>query len=163
MTETLKAISMWQPWASLWLTKNKRHETRHWQTRHRGKILVHAAKRRVDDLDDELCGILVDEFGKNWLGALRFGAIVGMVDLLDVIPTEKLYDGRGVESIFSPLSDDEATDRACGNFGPRRFGWRRGTYWVFPKPIPYRGHQTIFNVPAEVVAEQIAAAREVCG
>lgn len=156
MTETLKAISLWQPWASLWLSPNKRHETRHWQTKHRGGLLVHAAKRPVDDLDDELCGVLVDEFGKNWLGALRFGAILGMVDLLDVIPTEKIISERRG-------TDEELIDNLCGNFDDGRFGWLRGTYWVFPQPVPYKGHQTIFNVPLSVVADQIAAAKEVIG
>lgn len=156
MTDTIKAISLWQPWASLWVSKNKRHETRHWQTRHRGKLLVHASKRRVDDLDDELCGVLVDEYGKNWLGALRFGAIVGMVDLLDVIPTERIVNGFR-------WTDEERIDNLCGNFDDGRFGWRRGTYWVFPQPVPYRGHQTLFDVPREAVAEQIAAATEVIG
>lgn len=162
MPDTIKAISMWQPWGSLWLSPAKRHETRHWATKHRGRLLVHAAKKFVKDIDSDLEEILIDQFGGHWGMDLPTGAIIGMVDLVDVIPTEQLYDGRG-NSIFSPLSDGEATDRACGNFGDGRFGWRRGSYWRFPNPIPYRGRQTLFDVPLEVVAAQIAAAREVEG
>jgi hypothetical protein len=66
MTETLKAISMWQPWGSLWLSPAKRHETRHWQTRHRGRLLVHAAKKFIKDVDPDLRDILDDEFGGHW-------------------------------------------------------------------------------------------------
>jgi hypothetical protein len=29
MTEIIKAFSLWQPWGSLWLSPNKRRETRH--------------------------------------------------------------------------------------------------------------------------------------
>jgi hypothetical protein len=41
---TIKAISLWQPWASLMALGLKRHETRHWPTAYRGPIAIHAAK-----------------------------------------------------------------------------------------------------------------------
>lgn len=150
---TLKAISMWQPWGSLWLSPNKPHETRHWQTRHRGRLLVHAAKKLVKDVDAELTVVLENEFGPNWSTDLPVGAIIGMVDLIDVSPTEELC--------ASGLVHPE--ELACGDFSDGRFGWRRGSYWRFPEPIPYRGRQTLFNVPEEVVANQISAAREIPG
>jgi activating signal cointegrator 1 len=73
----LKAISMWQPWGSLWLSPNKPHETRHGQTRHRGRLLVHAAKKLVKDVDAELA--VENEFGRRWQMDLPTGAIIGMV------------------------------------------------------------------------------------
>jgi hypothetical protein len=156
MTDTLKALSLWQPWGSLWLSPNKRHETRHWSTRHRGHLLVHAAKRIEKDVDSELDDICSSEFGNHWGIELATGAIIGMVDLVDVIPTERLH------SKF-PLSIDDLKDMECGDFSEGRFGWRRGSYWRFPEPIPYRGRQMPFDVPRDVVAAQIAAAVEVTG
>lgn len=156
MPDTMKAISLWQPWASLWLSPAKRHETRHWQTRYRGKLLVHAAKKLVDGPDGDLAGILIEQFGQNWRDALRYGAILGMVDLVDVVPTERIVNAWR-------WTDEERTDNACGNFDDGRYGWKRGTYWVFPEPIPYRGRQTLFDVPMSVVADQIGKAREVVG
>jgi hypothetical protein len=43
----MKAISLWQPWASLLFTtpRAKLHETRHWPTSYRGLLYIHAAKR----------------------------------------------------------------------------------------------------------------------
>jgi hypothetical protein len=155
---TIKALSMWQPWGSLWLSPNKRHETRHWQTKHRGQLLVHAAKRMEKDVGSDLGDILRDEFGGHWAMDLPTGAIIGMVDLVDVIPTENVY-AKGIGS----LTDVDLTDLACGNFEPNRFAWQRGTYWVFPQPVPYRGRQMLFDVPLDVVAAQIAAAKEVAG
>jgi len=155
MSDVIKAISMWQPWASLWLSPNKRHETRHWATPHRGRLLVHAAKKFIKDVDPALDGILSSEFGNHWGQELPTGAIIGMVDLVDVVPTEKIFDGR------CDLTDDEEIDVACGDFSDGRFGWRRGTYWVFREPIPYRGRQAIFHVPEAHVADAIATAREV--
>ncbi|MDP1866979.1 MAG: ASCH domain-containing protein [Bradyrhizobium sp.] len=156
MTGAMKAISMWQPWGSLWLSPNKRHETRHWQTKHRGRLLVHAAKKMVKDVGPDLDGILTDEFGHRWDVELPVGAVIGMVDLLDCIPTEKIAAGF-------KFSLSERIDKVCGDFDDGRFGWLRGTYWVFPQPIPYRGRQALFDVPLDVIADQVAAAREVIG
>jgi activating signal cointegrator 1 len=159
MTDVFKAVSLWQPWASLWLSPNKRHETRHWETKHRGRLLVHAAQKFVRDVDRELNGILSSEFGGHWGMELPTGALIGMVDLIDVIPTEQLYRGRCGDD----LTDDDLTDMACGDFADCRFGWRRGTYWAFRERVPFKGHQRIFNVPSEIVASAMATAKEVCG
>jgi len=46
----MKAITIWQPWASLLATRGKIYETRPWKTSYRGPIAIHAAKigvRRV--------------------------------------------------------------------------------------------------------------------
>ncbi len=53
---TIKAISLWQPWASLVAAHVKRHETRHWSTEYRGLLAIHAAKT-LDraGAPDELC------------------------------------------------------------------------------------------------------------
>lgn len=150
----LKAISMWQPWGSLWLSPNKRHETRHWATTHRGPLLVHAAKKFIKDIDGKLGDILDSEFGNHWGVDLPSGALIGLVNLVAVVPTETLYASGN-------LTDDEEIDLACGDFSPGRFAWRRGVYRRFKEPIPYRGHQSIFSVPYEVVQAQIEAALEV--
>lgn len=160
MSGFIKAISLWQPWASLWLSPNKRHETRRWSTPHRGMLLIHAAKKFVKDVDSDLEDILSSEFGGHWGMELPTGALLGAVELTDCIRTEDLYDGRGVESIFSPMSDEEETDRACGDFSPRRFGWRRGTYYVFREPVPFKGHRRLFNVPRNLVDGALGSARE---
>lgn len=148
MTEVLKAISLWQPWASLWLSPNKRHETRHWETKHHGPILVHAAKKIVFDLDDELHKIVCNEFSARWTMDLPRGAIIGLVDLTGVFPTASLN-----------CADVEKEDFECGDFTAGRFAWRRGGYTQFRQPIPFKGHQGLFNVPRALVEEAIASGR----
>jgi activating signal cointegrator 1 len=136
----LKALSLWQPWASLWCSKRKVHETRHWRCSHRGWLLVHAAKRFETgfDLDDPLRLILDDEFGERWTKELPTGALIGLVRVIDCLPTQTL-------SGDTAANDD---DRECGDFAPGRFAWKRDEFRVFDQPIPYRGRQGIFNVPA---------------
>jgi hypothetical protein len=44
----------------------------------------------VKDVDAELAVVVENEVGSRWQMALPTGAIIGMVDLIDVIPTEEL-------------------------------------------------------------------------
>jgi activating signal cointegrator 1 len=138
----MKAISLWQPWASLWLTDRKIHETRHWYTPHRGWLAVQATKHFEKDFDqgDPFREILDDEFGGHWAMDLPRGAIIGAVDLVDCISTD-LARGR----------PEHADDRECGNWEPKRFAWRRAAIVKLDRPIPYRGHQTLFTLPDEIV------------
>jgi activating signal cointegrator 1 len=45
----VKAISLWQPWATLIALGEKKFETRSWLTNYRGQIAIHAAKRMEPD------------------------------------------------------------------------------------------------------------------
>jgi hypothetical protein len=141
---SMKAISLWQPWASLWCSPRKVHETRRWRCRHRGWLLVHAAKRfaKGSELDDPLRLILDDEFGGNWAKDLPTGALIGMVNVVDCQPTQTLFG----DAVASDI------DRICGDFAPGRFAWKRDEFRLFDQPIPYRGAQGIFNVPDDLIA-----------
>lgn len=51
----MKALSIWEPWASLIACGTKRIETRSWSTEYRGPLLICAAQARNDiDLMDLL-------------------------------------------------------------------------------------------------------------
>jgi hypothetical protein len=148
----MKAISLWQPWATLWVTGEKIHETRHWGTSHRGPLLIHAAKTRAGEAE-----LITGRYYLTMRQALRkhdyvrfcelpFGAIIGMVDLVDCIPTE---------SVWPRLTNGE---EAFGNFGPGRFAWRAENPRLFREPITFKGSQGFFNVPDELVAEALRRA-----
>lgn len=139
----MKAISLWQPWASLWLLGPKIHETRHWPTDHRGALLVHAAKKLCHDVDSTLAAILERKFGARWAKELPRGALIGCVELEDCIPTSL------------GCTDDD--DRTCGRWDPGRYAWRRGQEARrFVEPIPYTGRQGFFTVPDELVMPALA-------
>lgn len=141
-TSTVRAISLWQPFASLWLSPWKIHETRHWATSYRGRLIVHAAKRECDysatrELDD-LCN---KQFGSRWRDNLPRGKLIGSLNISDCISTNFAHS-------------DTIEDGVCGDFGPNRFMWRRAEdYQGFKKPIPYVGRQGFFNVPIELLVE----------
>ena len=130
----MKAISLWQPWASLWVAGPKMHETRHWSTKHRGWLLVHAAKRIERDLDQQLLSLVVRLYGQNWARILPTGALLGSVKLWNCKLTEKTI----------PVDHD---DRICGNWDPGRYAWRAVEFISWDVPIPFRGRQGLFEVP----------------
>lgn len=116
----MKAISLWQPWASLWLSPRKVHETRHWPTAHRGWLLVHAAKRKMDDIQgDRLAEILEGEFGGHWGIDLPRGALIGRVLLEACRPTGDVIAAEG----YTKTDDYE-----CGDFDEGRWAGRKPEY-----------------------------------
>ena len=139
----MRALSLWQPWASLWCSQRKVHETRSWRCSYRGWLLVHATKHFEKDfaVGDPLRVILDNEFGTQWALDLPTGVLIGMVNVVDCLPTEMLF-GDGA------VSDD---DRVCGDFSAGRFAWKRDEFRLFDQPIPYRGAQGIFNVPDNLI------------
>lgn len=135
---TIKVISLWQPWASLWLSDDKVHETRHWYTSHRGSLAVHAAKKivRRRDVTEALDEICVARFGSKWPESLPRGGVIGVVELVNVYST---WCG-GMQAIAS------VNDLACGDWSPGRYAWRRGDlYRRLPAIIPLVGRQSMFK------------------
>lgn len=154
----MKAISMWQPWASLWLTDAKLHETRGRALYHRGWLLVHAAKRIEPIPDGEpLARICGDRLGPHWRTALPRGAIIGAVNIVDCHTTEFLLRKWCPDG--GPVSIAHWEGYQCGNYGPKRYGIERGpVVKTFAEPIPYRGMQAVpFEVPDDIVREALAA------
>lgn len=143
----MKALSLWQPWASLWLSPRKVHETRGWSTPHRGWLLVHAAKRIERNIDpaDPLHRILVAEFGARWARDLPTGALIGVVKLIGCRRTDLMFAGGVPESARD--------DHECGDFHPGRFAWQRADFRRFETPVPYRGRQGMFDVPLSALPE----------
>lgn len=135
----MKAISLWQPWASLWLSPFKVHETRSWATKHRGWIAVHAAKRLGEDLPETLVAICEKQFGLNWQSKLRYGAVIGAV---------YVDDCRQMPHEVEPVHQD---DEECGDWRPGRFAFRRRDNYQLIKPVPFRGRQRIFDIPDSIV------------
>ncbi len=129
----MKCISLWQPWASAVALGIKKVETRGWQTRHRGPLLIHAAKpwgilQKNFLSDAQRKGVLPE-------GDYPLGAILCRVNL-DAI--------EGVETLLPKLGEIE---RLLGNYAPGRYGWKFGSGARYANPIPYKGAQGIFEVP----------------
>ena len=133
----MKAISLWQPWATAIAVGVKRIETRHWTTKYRGPLAIHAA-RRWTSAEKEFAMV------EHTLGRLPkripLGAIVAVCVLSDVLRTEELLLEIGpVEKIY-------------GNYGFGRFGWVLTDICALHDPVPFKGHQGFFDVPDDLLA-----------
>ena len=127
----MKAISLWQPFASAIPHGLKRIETRHWSTNYRGDLAIHAAKKSNSALraDARNGGLNFDD--------LPLGCVVAVVTLTDVLPTELL---RG---LVMP------SEIHFGDYSSNRFGWILQNIRAI-KPFPYKGGQGFFNIPEEL-------------
>lgn len=140
----MKALSLWQPWATLMALGSKRIETRSWSTKYRGPLAIHAAKR-FTRTERELCGLepfagVLSAGGYDDLDDLPLGALVAVVDLVDIVPTDPTLFG----AIRTELGEHELS---FGNYGPGRFAWKTENCRRLDDPVPWRGAQGLFWVP----------------
>lgn len=132
----MKAISLWQPWASAIALGHKRVETRHWTTKYRGPIAICAARRWLPDQREFAA---VERTLGRLPARLPFGAIVAVAQLVDVRSTDELKP------------EVSAIERLYGNYEPGRFGWLLEDIEPLEEPIPVLGRQGLFNVPDDIL------------
>lgn len=132
----MKAISLWEPWASLIAVGAKRFETRSWATNYRGPLLICAAKGGLSrrDLLDFLEDLKEEHKIDFRIEDLSFGKAVCVVNLVDCIKTNTMTAAQ------------IGTDAPFGDFSPGRFAWKLENIWKFNQPFPVRGAQGLFEV-----------------
>lgn len=148
----MKAISLWQPWASLVVLGDKEFETRSWATNYGGPLLIHAGKRKnikemvelLEYSDAYETGLISfgiwDEVNarrsaKEMLDAMPFGKIIGKVDLVGCFKSEDMR---------SQITEREMD---FGDWTPGRYVWKFANPRMFDNPFEYTGELGLFNVP----------------
>lgn len=137
----IKAISLWQPWASLIAIGAKRFETRSWPTAYRGPLAIHAAKRWTNDEKNLCCKEpfweALTEFcigpPHGFDHDLPLGCIVAVAELRDCF-----------EIGWQP--EIGSNEYAFGDWRPGRFAWQLNDVRRLDTPIPWRGSQGFFEV-----------------
>ena len=164
----MKAISLWQPWASLWACQEKQYETRSWKTSYRGPIAIHAAMKDPKAIFESLpvnvqfkmSPILLEHY-LLWENVPR-GAIIATAELVNCWyivyhPGTNIDVAKhipvGAESL---TTDKHAPDFAdyfvptekemlFGDWAPGRYAWEIRNVHLLPEPIPCRGKQGLWN------------------
>ena len=150
-----KALTIWQPWATLLAVGLKLIETRPWPTSYRGWIVIHAAAK-WDATLKAICGrplfdeLLVgtpgyearegDLFADVEPPTPPLGAVVGVARLVAVQPTD---DPRLILT---------ARERELGDYSPGRFAWIFEEAIPFKRPIPCTGYQRLWVPPPSIIA-----------
>lgn len=134
----MKAVSLMQPWASLVVMGIKTIETRSWNTRHRGLLLIHASSSKAGDIfsSHPMFAKHIRDFR-----SLPFGKIIGRVFLRDVIRF------RDTDSTDNDLPELTLEEKAFGDYTPGRYGWMLEDPVEFEKKIIVKGMPGIWNIP----------------
>jgi hypothetical protein len=140
----VKVLSLLQPWATLVVIGVKKIETRSWNTNHRGTLLIHASKGKAGSIfvDKSPFKKYIPDFSK-----LPFGAIIGQVELVDVIRTEAL--GMSDEHI-NKLTLEE---KAFGDYESGRYAWMLEEAVMFKQPFYCRGSISLWNCPSMIESD----------
>jgi len=85
----MKALTIKQPWASLITHGHKEFEFRTWQTKYRGKILIHAGLTKEKEY--------LDAF-KNYNLDIQFGCIIGEAELVDCLLVDEKMNKELINS-----------------------------------------------------------------
>jgi activating signal cointegrator 1 len=137
----IKAITLWQPWATLMAIGAKRFETRGWATSYKGPIAIHAAKRPINrmEINDHMRLVLRERGPRPENIPLGEVVAIGYLRKIFTMPVD------------FPISQEE---RAFGDWRPGRFAWLITDIWQLD-PIPARGRQQLWNweLPEYLVAE----------
>lgn len=162
----MKAITMWQPWASLLACGAKQYETRPWATNYRGEIAIHAAVTPFQRVMKKVFPLHEWNYAPDSTAKREFVKLVsGFIDVDNlplgcIIATAELvgchemvrHGGRGISStspgwletdngIYMP-TDQEAI---FGDWTPGRYAWEFRNMKMLPEPIPAKGKQRIWN------------------
>ena len=142
----MKTISLWQPWASLWVLQIKKYETRSWPFPHwhTGPVAIHAAKKKVDlweDISDHhLDGIFMalNKAGLNHDDLPR-GALIGVCDCIRSAPILR-YQKDELEEMLGDWTINSG-----------RYCWTPKNMRALKAPILFRGRQGLFNVDDHII------------
>ena len=177
-TKPLRAISLWQPWATLVAIGAKQVETRHWSAPKsvRGEMAIHAAKKWSRDLaamcmEEPFRSTLLPLARAAWPD-LHGDAAVGFEKTLDFYLRRYAGTPRGLplggyvartllngcyraEDMVPLISSTEA---AFGDFSPGRFGWDLGPTIALPSIVRAKGRQGFWTVEGDAAARIRSAA-----
>ena len=175
----MKAITIYQPWASLIAAGAKRFETRSWATRYRGPIAIHTGKTPVppdfgfvtripeSKIADAL-GIHRPydtendrDFWRRCIDDEFLGAVVATAELAGCHRIVR-YGGRGMTSrdpgwiegddwIYEPTEQE----LLFGDWTPGRYAWELTNVKPLPEPIPAKGKQGLWDFDDGTLKERI--------
>lgn len=138
--ESMKALTLWQPWASLCSTGHKTHETRSWPvpaTIVGRRIAIHAAKAMPgpgsDMMTPDLVDLCIRTFGSEWRKTLARSAIICTAIVEASLPTEAIRD------VVDP------DDLTSGIWTDGRFAWRLTEIETPASPIEAKGAQGLWR------------------
>lgn len=154
----MKAITLWQPWASLIALGLKTIETRSWDTNYRGDLYIHAAKKIVpfevlfNDMPtrykNEVYMAICKDYGSY--ENMPTGEIIAKTNLVDCLKIAEEYKILKFAALEFKASDQDyefvsGDEYHFGDYTPGRYGWILNDTQTLENPIPAKGMQRLWN------------------
>lgn len=157
--EVMKAITLWQPWASLIACGAKKFETRSWATRHRGLIAIHAGKQEWHltlfqgrrDIQEAIIfafgGTPNHERGSAVGGNFNLprGAIIATAELVGCYKVMQADSGTPYVVKDGMRYFIGENEQLFGDWTPGRYAWELVNVQMLPEPISAKGKQGLWN------------------
>jgi hypothetical protein len=156
----LKALTIYQPWASLIMIGAKPYEFRRWDYRTRAwslegqRIVIHASARPIRPAEiEDIIGRMNDrisslraEIALPLLERIRAAhKCRGVVELSAGLGTAVLEEPRKVDRLFNSPADSDRIDH-------HMWAWPLTNIRPFPAPVPCRGAQGFWEWPMKAEA-----------
>lgn len=141
----MRALPLYQPWASLVVDGVKRVETRPKPIRTLvgERIAIHATANEPLIARAAAVRAMIGAGVSLDLEAIPHGALVGTVRVVDCVEmTETWVEWMRLNS---------PREFALGNYAPGRWRFRLDDPRRFARPVPWKGSQGVFMVPDQVV------------
>ena len=144
----MKALPLWQPWATLVAIGAKRVETRGFPPSRLGlrygqRIAIHATKT---DRELRFCSL---EYFRDHVpdpSVLPLGAVIATCTLVRA--------SQITEESARQLLERNPQEHAFGDYAPGRWAWVLAEVEALPEPIPLKGSQGTFDAPDELLGTE---------
>jgi hypothetical protein len=178
----MKAITLYQPWATLVAMGKKRIETRSWSTNYRGPLAIHAGKNRmyitgahsIIGQEPFRSALLDDQYGYPTYPDFSLGRVVATCELVGCLyipPARARYISSRSNEIYrfecyineqkEPGKDDLVIDippgepeKSFGDYSPSRYAWiLTNIRDISGRCIHARGGLGMWDLPADIEKE----------
>lgn len=145
----MKAITLWQPWASLLACGVIEYETRSWSTKYCGPMAIHAAASEPKNFVYQMSSTINSILGADNTIDYPRGAIIATANLIACheIKEDNLGNigfwrsNNGIWEFYS-ISKQQAS---LSDWQPGQYAWEFINMKMLDNPIPAKGAQRIWN------------------
>jgi hypothetical protein len=163
----MKAITIYQPWASLIAVGAKRFETRSWSVSYKGPVAIHAGKKKPSDVLEGFCIDIIFAMGRafgvpekhmgvivKYLDALPRGAVIATAELAGCWPVKRQgvadSNEKGPVVMYRRIGGsfyEHPTEQELlfGDWTPGRYAWEMARVQMFDNPVPVRGSRGLWD------------------
>ena len=124
----MKAITIWEPYATAIAIGLKKYETRTWKTNYRGPIAIHASIKKTDNQRKSLAE-------KYNISNPRYGKIVAIANLTDCILMEDKF-----------ILKQSQKEKDLGNWEKGNYAWKLENIKIIEDSDIIKGKQGLWNL-----------------